>query len=211
MTTPDPGPFTRPGITFRETMSGPFALGETDPERGRATGARNEETLFLHATIHIPDLARFEADPEHAGTIEGEVAFEPLGGAYPARGGRFSLFSPTDEPRLRRMVYEVAFEADGEPYYLAGHKDVRDDPGFDLWADTTTLYARLHRGADAGGAVVGAGVLRLGVDDLARLVSTMRATGTGSAGDGVGAVATFGRFFLGALWERYAALAPRHA
>lgn len=210
---PDPDPNASTGVTFRETMSGPFALGEVDPEQGRATGARGGDTLALHATIRIPDIARFESDPEHPGTIEGEVVFEPLGGPFPARGGRFNLFSPADEPRLKRMIYEVGFEHDGQPYYLAGHKDVRDDPGFDAWTDTTTLYTRLHRGTDAGGAVVGAGVLSLGADDLTRLVSTVRATGTESVGEGAGAIAAFGRFFLGALWERYAAFAPspRHA
>ena len=201
----------RPGITFRETMRGPFALSEVDPERGRATGARANDELILNATIYIDDIERFEADPEHAGRIEGEVIFEPLGGPFPARGGRFNLFSPADEPDLKQMIYEVAFEHEGEPYYLAGHKDVRDDPGFDAWSDTTTLFTRLHRGTDASGPVVGAGVLSLGIDDLARLVATIRATGTESAGEGVGAVAAFGKFFLGALWERYAALASRDA
>lgn len=199
------------GITFRETMSGPFALSETDPERGRATGVRNDDVLALHVTIRIDDLEQFDADPEHAGAIEGEVDFEPLGGVFPARDGRFNLFSPTDEPHLKRMVYEVAFEVNGEPHYLAGHKDVRDDPGFDVWADTTTLYTRLYRGTDTSGRVVGAGILTLGVDDLVRLVSTIRPTGIDSAADGARAVAAFGRFFLGALWERYAALADRHA
>jgi cholesterol oxidase len=164
----------------------------------------------LHAAIRIPDVARFEADPMHAGFIEGEVIFAPLGGSFPASGGRFNLFSPTDESRLKRMIYEVAFEADGEPYYLAGHKDVKDDPGFDAWSDTTTLYTRLHRGADANGAVVGAGVLRLGIDDLARLVSTLRATGADTPREKSAAIMAFGKFFLGSLWERYAAFAPRN-
>lgn len=201
----------RPGITFREAMSGPFALSEDDPEVGRRTGASTGTTLTLRATIDIHDLEQFESDPEHGGAIHGEVDFTPFDEAMPTTGGVFNLFSPGEEPRLKRMVYEVGFRHGGESYYLAGRKDVRDDPGPDLWRDTTTLYARLHRGTDVTGPVVGAGILRLGVDDLARLVSTIRATETGSLMERVETVARFGRFFLGKLWNRYAALAPREA
>lgn len=202
---PDPA-----GLTFRETMRGPFALGEVDPESGRATGARAGDALALHATVRIADVDRFVADPAHAGEIAGEVEFAPLGGTFPASGGRFNLFEPSETPGRKRMVYELAFAVDGVPHYLAGHKDVHDAPGFDLWADTTTLYTRLHRGPDASAPVVGAGVLTLGVDDLARLVSTIRPTDAAAAADGARAIGAFGRFFLGALWERYAAFASGH-
>ena len=37
-----------------------------------------------------------------------EVAFEPLGGTFPATGGRFNLFSPTDEPRVADGVMRTA-------------------------------------------------------------------------------------------------------
>ncbi|MDX1532519.1 MAG: patatin-like phospholipase family protein, partial [Rhodothermales bacterium] len=120
-----------PGITFRETMSGPFALGEADPEPGRRAGDADGHTLALHATITIDDLDRFEADPAHTGTIHGEIDFTPFGTALPTEAGVFNLFAPADEPGLKRMVYEVGFRHDGEDYYLAGHKDVRDDPGPD--------------------------------------------------------------------------------
>jgi hypothetical protein len=106
------------------------------------------------------------------------------------------------------MVYEVAFRHDGTDYYLAGKKHVRDDPGFDLWNDTTTLRARLHEGLDASGPVVGAGVLRLGVDDLVRLVSTIRATNADSLAEKTRAIGAFGRFFMGELWTQYASRAP---
>ena len=196
------------GIAFRETMSGPFALAEADPEAGARTGRRTDTRLALHAEISIPDVERFRADPDHAGEITGTVEFAPFGGRMPTTGGRFNLFEPQSEPGLKRMVYEVAFEHEGQPYYLAGHKSVRDDPGFDLWKDTTTLYTRLHRGASADGPVVGAGVLSLGVDDLARLVSTVRATGADGLAERSAAVAAFGRFFLGELWDSYAGHAP---
>jgi len=89
-------------------------------------------------------------------------------------------------------------------YYLAGKKNVHDDPGFDLWSDTTTLYTRLHEGPDPSGPVAGAGILRLGVDDLVDLVSTMRVPDAVSIQKKAEALSTFGSLFLGELWDTYA-------
>ena len=198
----------RPGLSFDETMSGAFAMGEDDPEQGRTVGRQNDTELALHASVYIDDIDRFANDPDHEGQLTGSVEFAPFGGEVHATHGVFKLFSPGDEEALKWMVYELAFEHEGRPYYLAGKKEVRDDPGFDLWSDTTTLYTRLHEGRDPSGPVVGAGVLRLGVDDLARLVSTMRVPNADSLGDKAEALSTFGRLFLGELWDSYAKHAP---
>ena len=100
-------------------------------------------------------------------------------------------------------MYELGFDLDGKSYYLAGHKEVQDDPGFDLWRDTTTLYARLHEGRDASGPIVGSGVLRLSPSELMRLMASLRATNVQSIVEQARTVAQFGRFFLGELWETY--------
>jgi predicted patatin/cPLA2 family phospholipase len=198
---------TRLGITFRETMAGGFALGETDPRAGNERGQREGTTLTMHATIDVQDLDEFIADAMHGGRITGNVSFPSLGDALPAKVGVFQLFSHADDPRLRYMVYELGFATGGKDYYLAGKKEVRDDPGFDLWSDTTTLYTRLHQGTDATGLVIGAGILRLGIMDLRRLVATMHAVGAESTAQAAEAVLTFGRFFVGELWNTYVAKA----
>ena len=128
------------GITFRETMTGDFALGETDPRAGEAAGKKAGTTLAMHAAVRCDDLDRFVADATHAGSITGHVDFTPFGLNIPAERGVFRLFSPTDRTSLRLMVYELAFQHEGEPYYLAGRKEVQNDSiGTDLWNDTTTL------------------------------------------------------------------------
>jgi cholesterol oxidase len=53
---------------------------------------------------------------------------------------------------------------------------------------------------DKDGAVLGTGVLRISIADLARQLTTVRTTGP----DGAAAVRRFGRFFLGGLWSLYA-------
>ena len=193
------------GITFRETMEGPVTLGATDPKTGAADSA---PTLTMRATISIEDLDRFIKDPQHGGRITGSISYAPFGTDLPARTGVFQLFSPADSPRTRYMVYELGFRHGEKDYYLAGKKVVRDDPGPDLWSDTTTLFTQLHEGTDAQGKVVGAGILRLGVIELGRLVSTMHATGSESIGEAAAAVARFGKFFIGQLWDQYGGPAP---
>lgn len=198
-----------PGISFRETMQGHFSLGATDPEQGRTAGERDGTTLAIHVTVTVRDLDRFVADPDHNGSLAGTVDFTPLARAMPTGEGVFRLFAPAAEPGTTLMVYELPFEHDGKAYYLAGAKKVRDDPGFDLWSDTTTLYTRLHAGTDATGAVVGAGVLRLDAAAFAKVAASVRAVDADSPVQAARLIAQFGGFFARELWKSYAAMAPR--
>ncbi|MEX0789564.1 MAG: patatin-like phospholipase family protein [Actinomycetota bacterium] len=199
-----PGPGTTrmkippPGIAFRETMSGPFTLGSTDPRE-----AGEGVPLSLHAAIAIHDLDRFIADRDHSGSLAGHIEYGPFGGYLPAKAGVFNLFSPAEDSRVKLMVYGVGFEHDGRDYYLAGRKELNNDPGFDLWKDTTTLYATLHEGSSVRGPVVGAGTLRLDMGQFLKMLPTVRATFAGTAGERARLVARFGEFFLGSLWKQY--------
>ncbi len=191
------------GIQFKETMAGGFALGVKVPSEGLHQGNRLDTSLAIHVTVAIDDMERFINEAEHPGHLSGTIDFAPMGMGIEATQGVFNLFCPTDDQKLKLMVYELAFEHDGEAYYLAGKKEVRDDPGFDLWSDTTTLFTQLHKGTDKSGTVVGAGILTLGVTDLIKLVSTITVTNTDSATDKLKTVSQFGSFFLGELWDTY--------
>jgi hypothetical protein len=195
------------GIAFNEVMAGGFSLGESDPEAGVRRGAAEGHILTLSAEIVIDDLDAFLADPDHAGRLSGRVDFPALGDSARGEAGTFNLFSPSDDPKMKLMVYELGFRVGGKDYYLAGRKRVKDDPGFDLWSDTTTLYTTLHEGTDAAAPIVGAGVLRLGLGELKDMVSTIRATGTTSPDQDLAVIARFGVFFLGRLWKIYGGLA----
>lgn len=191
------------GFTFDETMSGGFALGEADPEAGRSRGELDGTELAMHATVTIEDLDAFIADSRHLGGLAGTLDFPPFGKGIPAPSGVFNLFSPTDDPTLKLMVYELAFEHEAKAYYLAGRKEVRDAAPTELWRATTTLYTRLHEGPDKDGAVLGAGVLSLSIKQLLALVSTMRVMNAGSPAEEAETVLKFGRFFMGDLWDTY--------
>jgi cholesterol oxidase len=175
-------------VMFRETMSGPFAMGVTDPAEGAKVGRRTDWRLTLHATVTVSG--------DGPAALAGEVRLPGVRQRIPFESGTFLLFPGDDE----LMRYELGFTHDGARYRLAGFKTAGERPFVArLWPDTTTLYTRLSR----GGGVVGAGVLRLGVGDLVRLVASMRAPGATSPGDVAHAIGGFALRFTRGLAEAY--------
>lgn len=192
-----------PGIRFRETMAGALMRGEQDYRQGERLGRQAGELLAMHATVTIDDMPAFIADPTHAGVLNGSIEYSPFGSAIECHSGSFNLFAPADEPRMKLMVYELGFIHAGREYYLAGQKEVRDDPGFDLWSDTTTLYTHLYEGNDKTGTAFAGGVLTLGVADLAHLVASMEVLNAQTLGERARTLAQFGHFFMGELWDSF--------
>jgi predicted patatin/cPLA2 family phospholipase len=187
------------GLSFRETMAGGFTLGATDPQAGVA----GSTGLSMHATIHIPDLNAFVSNPMHQSELTGHIDFEPFGQAIPAESGVFCLFSPSGDPALTYMVYELGFRHADKPYYLAGKKHVKVGGPWKLWGETTTLFTTLHEGTDSNGPIVGAGVLRLGVGELLKLLMTVHATNAATSGRAIKTVWQFMRFFASQLMRTY--------
>ena len=104
---------------------------------------------------------------------------------------------------MKYMVYELGFESNGRKYYMAGRKEVKQDSIVDLWKATTTLYTQLHEGTDKTGPVAGAGVLSLGLPELMAMMPTMHVTNARNPAEAAEAMARFGHFFLGELWDTY--------
>ena len=193
------------GITFRETMAGGFKLGTTDP----ALGAAGPQQLAMHATIQIADIDAFTRSAGHQAQLSGSIDFEPMGLGMVADSGVFGLFSPSGDPALTYMVYELGFAHGGQRWYLAGKKHVKLGSPLRLWGETTTLYTTLHQGEDASGPIAGAGVLSLGVVDLLRLMGTVKATDSDSLGESASAIAKFFRFFASELTRTYVQNQPK--
>src|ERR1700741_154424 len=172
---------TRADMTFRETMSGPFAMGVTEPDEGASAGRNNDWRLAFEATVTIDDMTAFTAEPRPPAGLDGELDVPGVRGRVPFQGGVFRLFPRSDGADRTLMIYELGFEHEGTRYHLAGSKTAGERPKlFRLWSDTTTLDVRLYQGTDAGGDVVGAGVLRLTLMQLVRLVVSVRTPHSGS-------------------------------
>ncbi len=193
-----------PGITFRETMGGWFALGQADPKQGEEKGKQDHTLLSIRPMVTIEDLDRFQFEERHTGRLESTIHFPPLFGPLEPTGtGVFNLFAPVGNTKLKLMIYEFGFAHEGQDYYFYGQKGVANDPGFDMWKDTTTLFSKLYKGNNRVGLVIGTGVLRITLPGFLRQLATMRVTNTRSRSEKLGAYLTFANFFAGQLWDTY--------
>lgn len=190
-------PVLPPGISlsFTERMRGTISAG--------AAAASPLEFLL---TITFDDLEAMFASPSHAGRIEGTVTAPSLSASpLEVAQGTFNLFVDNMEAiNTRELRYTFTMHLPGgQPIFFSGVKTVRDDSGLDIWTDTTTLAVSLHHGADAAAPVSATGVLRLSPSDFAQELTTFKVTGTNDEFVKLCALARFGRFFAGRLWQTY--------
>jgi cholesterol oxidase len=203
----------RSSVEFTEEMLGHVTFGESDYQRGAQADRDGAAALMFHLTIAVDDIDRFANDPRMEATADGFVRSDALGGRLPVERGVFNLFVDHG-PGVKRMLYRLFFrDGVGHPLTLIGHKVVRDDPGFDVWRDTTTLFTRVLRGhveasEDETAEVVAAGVLRIRVRDFAKQLTTFRAGGPDLRSKLV-AVLRFGWIFMGHLAQVYVRKATR--
>jgi predicted patatin/cPLA2 family phospholipase len=198
-------------VSFTEEMKGYVTLGETDFERGFREGKHAKTRLMVHLRIQADDVGRFVVDSAHEASVTGYVESEALGGRLPVEtGSSFNLFIDEGDPRDKRMLYRLFFkDGQGRELTLSGHKNVHDDPGNDLYSDTTTLYTSVLAGRvtaeqEQGAEVVAAGIIRIHLLDFLKQLTTFRTAG-GSGAEQASALGRFGRLFLGSLWDVYAA------
>ncbi|MEV4688332.1 GMC family oxidoreductase [Microbacterium sp. LWH3-1.2] len=202
-------PIAGRGMEFTEKMKGHLALGETDPLAGWELGRLLAQRFMFQLTITAPDVERFAAGEDHTAVAEGYVDCDLLGGTLPVQRGWANLFVAADTTLTREMRYRLWFsDMSGQPLTMYGFKTVRNDRGFDMWTDTSTLYISLMRGhvppgenggQDAPADVIGAGILRILPLDFARQLTTFRGSGSGS----LGSIARFGAFFAGSMKDVY--------
>lgn len=215
-----PPPAEQSRLSFTEEMKGYVDFGELDYDRGYRNGRKRKEEgyLMFHLDITVDQVGRFVAEPGHAAGAAGYIRCAALGGELPVERGVFNLFVDDEDARATRMFYRLYFrDGAGRPLTLSGYKLVKDDPGADLWDDTTTLFTRLlrgHVGPEEEAAmerdlealqrgVAAAGILRIHLADFMKQLTTFRAEAP-TAAERRTALVRFGRFFLGKLWDVYA-------
>lgn len=196
------------GLKFTETMRGFWYPGENDYDKAHRAGRDALRDLEFTLTIEIDDLDRFIHEPDHKASISGLVRSPSFDGTCAVVGGSFNLFRQT---RLdtREMRYEIQFLWKGKTYVLRGFKVLRNDPGVDLWNDTTTLYVTVS--PEGSKESLGSGILRIHLPDFMKQLATIRGIAESSIAGRAAAVARFGRFFFGGLWDTYGPSIPEHA
>jgi cholesterol oxidase len=123
--------------------------------------------------------------------------------------GVFNLFVDSVDPSRKAMYYRLFFsDGAGNPLTLLGFKDIKNDPGADVWTDTTTLFTRILQGHvgpndDSGAKSVAGGILHILVPDFLKQLTTFHIEGP-TLVDRAAVLGRFGRLFLGKLWDVYA-------
>ena len=193
------------GRQFEESMSGYMGVDETDPGKGAEIGKDRATPIRFDVQIFITDLSRFLKVSEQQAELSGTVTFEPLGGTFTIRDGRFSLFTLDPATGIRQMVYAFKFTvADGQMYFLYGHKEIHDDRGqMDLIEDMTRLFTTIYRGDDDQAPVYGAGELYFKLLDAPSMMASMKVVGAASIWQKVAAYTAFASFAYGALRDEY--------
>lgn len=195
------------GIQFTEAMRGYLSTKVKDDYERAAQQAQQDDSRFeFTLTIISGDLDLMLTDPAHKARMVGSVTASSLS-AEPltVTEGEFNLFV-VDPNRVgtRQMRYRMKLTSEeGKIYYFEGFKVVHDDPGFDAWSDTTTLYITVYDGQSAAAPVLGKGILKILPEAFMRQMTTMRINNADGVKERLAALARFGRFFGGVLFETY--------
>jgi choline dehydrogenase-like flavoprotein len=218
------------GIRFEERMEGFHAPSRSDPtpdtepyRRAERDGIDASAKIEMDLEVEIADLALF-LESHRVACQDG-----PRRGAFPRmevtagrvelrpgpnrsleasvqRGSHLQLRDPTPgQGREERILrYELQLLLDGRRHILLGNKYIRDDPGVDLWQDTSTLYFDLLE-ENGGQRTQGyRGIARLPAKEfLETQIASFVATHTEDPARQAWALTAFGRYFLGNLMNVY--------
>jgi hypothetical protein len=194
-------------VRFTEEMLGHVTFGELDFARGAQPNRDGSGAFKFHLTIEVEDMESFGNDPLRPATASGWIQADAFGGRLPVEKGWFNLFVDV-EPGVKHMLYRLWFrDSVGHPLTMTGFKLVKDDAGFDVWKDTTTLFTRVLQGHVEEGAkdtatVLASGIIIIRARDFAKQLTTFRAGGP-SIGAQLSGLVKFGVIFVQQLAEAY--------
>lgn len=193
---------------FTEQMKGYISPGATEYIDGYADGKKAKNYIMFELTIRTEDVDEFVANPAHECGATGYIDCDSLGGKCALEKGAFNLFINSDGPNQKQMRYRLLFkDGNGNPLTFYGYKEVVDDGLIEIWHDTSTLYTTIYAGhvtmeEQETAEVKARGILHILPLDFAHQLTTFRSDGKTLA-QRAHAFETFGRMFLGSLWEVY--------
>jgi cholesterol oxidase len=193
---------------FTEEMKGYLSANAQAFEAGYEQGKLEGLRFLFHLTIRTTDLDEFLTSDHHECAAVGHVEGDLVGGRREVEKGIFNLFVDSADHNRKQMRYRLFFtSAEGKKLTLSGVKQIQDNPGLDVWADTTTLYTNLFSGhigpeKEAKAKTVATGILKIEPQDFAVQLTTFK-TDAEALADKLRAFEKFGVFFLGSLWEVY--------
>jgi hypothetical protein len=209
------------GVIWTERFpNGWLSTVQTDFNQAMLEGRRDGRTIRAQLTLEIDDVDAFVAATTKVANVrDGFIECPELGGRLEVADGEFALFVPSSEllDYLHlRMRYRLRLtRTDQSPLLLYGFKMIEDDPGSDIWADTTTLFVRIHElqpgedgaaardngapapiPAEPEGAVRATGVMQITPGAFLHQLTTFTGT-AGSLRERLRAIARYGWCFFG--------------
>ncbi|MEY4753228.1 MAG: hypothetical protein RJA44_903 [Pseudomonadota bacterium] len=181
-----------PGIRLRLDFSGTVV-----PDA--ATGPQPVE---LALCMHIADLDAFLADPSASARVTGHWRGwpAPSGAALPIHAGTWNHSHPSDDERLLEYRFELGHGA--QSWLVLADQLLRDDAGFDLWRDLSTLRLQMQQ-PGTGAETELQGELRLHLPDLKAWLGCVHATETRTPAEALQTSARFAQYMLRELYAVY--------
>ncbi|WP_299193924.1 GMC family oxidoreductase N-terminal domain-containing protein [uncultured Erythrobacter sp.] len=176
-----------PGMAFTETMAGHIsATGchhrpcghveriRDDYTNGAAWGQSEGSECSFRLTVTTDNLHRMLEQSEHHSRITGEVLVSSIApDPLPVREGTFRLLVANPErAESWTMLYDMVLDGPDGPVHFHGFKTLEQRGNSDPWTDLTTLFVTLRHG-DKDGELIGRGVLKLGIDEFMRQLTTI--------------------------------------
>jgi cholesterol oxidase len=199
----------KPGLQFTESMKGyiqPTEDKELDYSTAYEDGKDKENYFEFVLTVISDDVEDMLENEKHEAQMTGTVKCQFLSpDPLTVTNGIFNLF--VDDPvnkntKLMKYGMNMTTEA-GEEYYFRGFKSAHNDKGFDLWADTTTLFITINHGKDDKAPLVAKGMLKILPVDFMKQMTTMKVINGDNLADSIKFQAAFGKYFAGALFDTY--------
>jgi len=138
-------------VTWSEQLNGWCSEKQADFNQALREGKSKLCAIGAQLSIEIDDVEQFLASElRRARVTAGVVSCALLGGELEVTWGVFELLAPGSQPPDHlhlRMRYRLNLrDSLGHPLGFRGFKVVENDPGYDSWADTSTLFVRIYHG-----------------------------------------------------------------
>jgi choline dehydrogenase-like flavoprotein len=165
------------GVRFLEVMSG-RVRGDVEAVIHDAPGDEIGR-LTYNLEVRIPSLRAFLEAPEHVAEIpQGDITWQPYVAKAQVTPGRCVMYRHDPATRKRKFFdFEYSFPS-GKGYDIdvEGHKFLRDDPGFDVIADMSTVHLTFR----AQGNIIARGVVTVHIEEAIRQIKSIEITGASS-------------------------------
>jgi hypothetical protein len=191
------GVVEKPAVRYTEKLNGFVGFGGTEFETAFERGRAENTSISLHLDVSIEDLDAFLDLPEHRAGLEGTVECGRLGGKLSIDRGSLQVFVDSSDPTQKQIRYEISFrDKNGGAVTLTATKNVvnQSNAGHEL----STAEVRL-----SGSGADGAGIVRSSLLDDIEQMASIRVDAP-SATARAHALARFGAFYFGRLWDVYA-------